>query len=286
MSQKRPVRGQAPWWAALVLASIGVMLAGVAASGARDLPGTGTSRRMAAELGLDPLAVISWLVLAFFAFVLFMVFVSPRGPTQRRAGGRRKASPVAVFLVMAVLAVIFLLTGPGDRAGGDGDLRGLPGEGSLAEAPPQQGAGSPAGLLVFGGVLIVTAAIAMYVARRPEVDAEEEPDVSAVIASVDAAIEVLEVGGDPRMTIIAAYTKMEGALAGAGVPRRLHEAPLEYLARSLSRLRVGEPAISRLTRLFEEARFSRHLIDEQMAEEAMGALSEVRSDLEIACGPS
>ena len=109
-----------------------------------------------------------------------------------------------------------------------------------------------------------------------------EPEMSAVIASVDTAIEELRLGGEPRKVVIAAYRNMEAALARAGIPRDRHEAPLEYVSRSLGVLRVDEGAVGRLALLFGEARFSTHPIDDQMAETAIGALSEIRSDLESA----
>ena len=52
------------------------------------------------------------------------------------------------------------------------------------------------------------------------------------------------------------------------------------------RWRIGtspSAAVSRLTSLFEQAKFSRHTIDESMKQDAIAALREIRDDLQ---GPS
>lgn len=267
-----------PGWAVLLLAAIGVALAGLAAMGARGLPGTGTSRRIADDLGWDPLTVLSWLVLAAFGFVAYMILTSPRGRIEAKGGGKRRTSSIAVFVVLTVLAALVLFAGrPGDNAGSDREV-GLPGQGSLAEAAPAQPAGSVLSLLLFAGVIIATGVVLQSVARR-RAAATHEDEIEGVFASVDAAIRELEMGGEPRKVVIAAYRNMESALARAGVPRGRHEAPLEYVSRSLSTLQVDDRAIGRLAALFEEARFSTHSIDDHMAGAAIRALSDIRSEL-------
>ena len=246
---------------------------------ARDVPGTGTSREVAVNLGWNPLTILSWLVLGVLGFVAYMMLSSPRGRMEVKRGGRRRTSSIAVFTVMAVLAaVVLFLVSPGEDAR-EGRQVGLPGEGSLAEAPPVQPPGSFVGLVLFASVIAATTVVFVYIARRRAI-VMEESEMGTVSASVDAAIHELEMGGEPRKVVIAAYRNMEAALARAGVPRDRHEAPLEYVTRSLGVLRVDEGAIGRLASLFEEARFSTHSIDDPMAEAAIAALSDIRSDLE------
>jgi hypothetical protein len=79
--------------------------------------------------------------------------------------------------------------------------------------------------------------------------------------------------------VIAAYARMERTLERHGFPRLRAEAPLEYLARVLRELHVRTWAVLALTELFEHAKFSRHEIDAEMKEEAIGALIAVRDDL-------
>ena len=80
-------------------------------------------------------------------------------------------------------------------------------------------------------------------------------------------------GGDRRL-------RADGTRARPhGLRRRPSETPLEYLRRILLGLTASADAVSRLTGLFEQAKFSRHEIDAPMKQDAIGALREIRDDL-------
>jgi hypothetical protein len=75
---------------------------------------------------------------------------------------------------------------------------------------------------------------------------------------------------------------METVLGYHGLPRESHEAPFEWLHRILVSLHASALSVERLTELFERARFSRHTIDENMREDAIHALTDVRDELRAA----
>jgi len=79
--------------------------------------------------------------------------------------------------------------------------------------------------------------------------------------------------------VIKAYARVEAILAAYGLPRDPAETPYEFLARSLTRLDASRSAVSRLTDLFERAKFSLHEIDPAMREDAIDALTAVRDEL-------
>jgi len=97
--------------------------------------------------------------------------------------------------------------------------------------------------------------------------------------AVEEGLEELEAEPDPRRAVIAAYARMEQALARVGHPRARHEASLEYLERLLALLDARRSAARRLTELFQLAKFSDHLIDAGMQREAIDALVELRDEL-------
>lgn len=101
-----------------------------------------------------------------------------------------------------------------------------------------------------------------------------------LVASMSDAIDDLEAEPDARTAVIAAYARMEGVLARHGLRRKPSETPLEYLRRILLGLTARADAVSRLTSLFEQAKFSRHEIDSGMKQQAIGALREIRDDLQ------
>jgi hypothetical protein len=143
-----------------------------------------------------------------------------------------------------------------------------------------------AGLLI-AIALVIVAIVVVLRRRRPE-DAELDPlerrdRVAAELASiVDGTIDDLRRERDPRRAVIAAYAQMEKALSNHGLPRERSEAPFEYLARMLRELRVRAASALALTELFERARFSHHVIDASMKDEAIDALIAVRDDLRAA----
>lgn len=100
-----------------------------------------------------------------------------------------------------------------------------------------------------------------------------------VAVALDESLDDLRREPDLRRAIIAAYARMERALAGAGIPRRPSEAPLEFLARALEALDASADAVTRLTDLFEWAKFSPHEPDEAMRDEAIAALEALRDEL-------
>lgn len=110
--------------------------------------------------------------------------------------------------------------------------------------------------------------------RKPSRDAARK----AVEAAVDESLGDLD-DADLRRAVIRAYSRMERALAAAGLPRRAPETSLEYMARALSWLGAPSAHVQRLTELFNLARFSPHPIGQEMKAEAVAALGGVRADL-------
>ena len=125
-------------------------------------------------------------------------------------------------------------------------------------------------LLAFGFVL--------YLQRVRSGPARRVAPQSLAVA-LDESIDDLRADPDLRRAIVAAYARMEAALAVAGVPRRPAEAPLEYLERALLSLDTSAEAVRRLTDLFEWARFSHHEPEPSMRDDAVDALIAVRDEL-------
>jgi uncharacterized protein DUF4129 len=110
-----------------------------------------------------------------------------------------------------------------------------------------------------------------------------EPSVADDVAeSIGDAIDDLEAEPDARRAVIAAYARMESVFARHGMHRRASETPIEYLRRLLLGLTSRADAVTRLTGLFERAKFSRHDIDGTMKQDAIDALRAIRDDLQPA----
>ena len=211
------------------------------------------------------------------------------GPVMRvRAGqsGRSalRAGPLTLSLSLLVPAAIIALyttqgtngerrpVGPPTPATHN-KLAGKPGERGAdhTTAVAALTAGIGAGVVGFAGLAIVRA--------RRRRDGEVEPRATVAAGARDAAAAAA-IPTDPRAAVLAAYARMETALASVGLARRPSDAPRQYLARLEAGLGGGRAPAARLTELFERARFSPHPVGEDLREEAIGALETLRIELE------
>jgi len=133
-------------------------------------------------------------------------------------------------------------------------------------------------LAIVLAVLIALGAAA-YMTRSRLLPASRRGAPEELAAALDESIDDLRIEPDLRRAIVAAYARMETALAAAGIPRDQAEAPLEYMERALLALDTSAPAVRRLTDLFALARFSQHEPDPPMRDEAIDALVAVRDEL-------
>jgi Domain of unknown function (DUF4129) len=200
---------------------------------------------------------------------------------QRR---RWSEALVVLLLVLAVLAVVSASGSLGNRGRTEGqpvqtigqpDPRGR--EPALAlETPPIDWV---IVLTVFGVALVAFATVAAMMIRGNKHVLREVEARKALAEILDDTLDDLRAERDPRKAVIAAYSRMERSLASFGLPRRPFEAPVEYLNRVLEELRSSSPAARRLTHLFERAKFSQHVIDGGMKEEAIDAVATLRDEL-------
>lgn len=133
-------------------------------------------------------------------------------------------------------------------------------------------------VLVLTGILALTLSVLRRQRGAPTVT--EDPETEALLHGVDAGIEDLSTIADPRAAVIACYARMESSLAAVGLALSPAEAPLEFLGRVLTERNVLESSASRLTSLFELARFSEHAVDESQRADALGCLRDIRRQVE------
>jgi hypothetical protein len=198
---------------------------------------------------------------------------------------RRWSHTIAVIVILA--AILFLLSGAG-RLGNRGPNRVNPAAPTGEQVPQGRGPGRTLPtppidwvvvLAVFGVAFVGFAAAARMVVRSNKAVVREVEAREALAAILDDTLDDLRAEPDPRKAVIACYSRMERSLASYGLPRRPFEAPEEYLGRVLEELQSGSPSARRLTRLFERAKFSEHSIDASMKDEAIDAVSKLRSEL-------
>jgi hypothetical protein len=188
---------------------------------------------------------------------------------------------VLTAAVVGSLALLMVFVPKHPFAGPSGHRRApaKAGQASKARSPggPLDSSWARGAAFAAGAAIGIAALFLIF--RHPSPSGSRKRDDEALDHAVAAGVAALESETDPRQAVIKAYAGMERALAEDGLPRRPSETPLEYLRRALERLSAGAAATTRLTSLFEQARFSSHVIDEPMRREALAALSDLRSEL-------
>jgi Domain of unknown function (DUF4129) len=207
---------------------------------------------------------------------------APEGRMRKRPGPVQSLVTFVVSVALLVIVVRVLAGSAGPR------LR--------PAAPPPGGAGSTGAdsssaryephfaLWPVLAVLALAAAavVAWWLAARGRREARGPLRAAPHEALADVLAETLDdlrAERDPRKAVIAAYSRMERALAASGLPREPSEAPEEFLGRVLAEVAVSRSAATRLTSLFTWARFSGHDVRPEMKDEAIDTLEQVQREL-------
>lgn len=286
VSLEEPRRPRRP-----ALLALGVLLAlGLVALASRGHAPTGSggsSRSVNGEL------LFEYVVLFFLALALIVgPFMAHTLWTTRRHEElpKRQNWMMRTFVTMVLLAIIFTAvaswrairgndSGTGGRATRGAEPTETTASGRVREAKPVRFDWAP--VIVVGSLVLVGGLVAAGVLRRDRKRRRVSPDAIAARLSdvLDDTLDDLRGERDPRRAVIAAYARMERSLAWFGLPRRAFEAPLEYLARVLAELHASAESVTRLTALFERAKFSPHEIGGALKADAIDALVAVRDEL-------
>ncbi|HEY7222003.1 MAG TPA: DUF4129 domain-containing protein [Micromonosporaceae bacterium] len=200
---------------------------------------------------------------------------------------------VVVLLLLPVVAVVVLATRvvarvavpapAGAQSVGPGVSMGAP-----PTAPPSTGSPSPVGGWILIGVMVVLAVVAGLVVlrwtgrgRAGTVAGPARVDAGELAVAVQAAVSALETtrDEDPRAAVIACYAAMEASLRSTRAAPQASDAPTDVLARAVSQGLVRGPAAMRLTQLFTEARYSRHVYTVEHRDQAAEALRVIRAEV-------
>lgn len=215
------------------------------------------------------------------------------GLTQRRAIAEQMAAfgsrrfgllPFLAFVLLFTIAAYFRLRAeglsfhrPGEEGSpGPGD-NGLTSDGSVQDYHANF-AWLPL-LVIVGLAAVGYAAWRLSSRRRAAAAGGAETVAESLAEAIEDTLDDLRAERDPRRAIIAAYARMERALAAFGLPRGRAETQREHVARILGGLEIDPAAIRRLTELFAQAKFSDHELGPGTKEEAIAALEQVRDAL-------
>lgn len=144
------------------------------------------------------------------------------------------------------------------------------------------------GLLCVVVVVAVALTVTWYLLRdriRLRPDTPEGDPVAVgmrteeVRAALQAGIDDLAEGNDPRTAVIACWLRLEKAAAAAGTPRAATDTAADLVTRMLASHAVTEPVLDRFAEVYRQARYAPHVVDETMRDEARDALTRLRAEL-------
>jgi hypothetical protein len=250
----------------------------------------GASARRPLDGGAAAPALPAWplLFVVGAGLVMSVALAVAVRPIQLRSGGSGRGAlragplpPALSILLPAAIIAIYAAPGtsgrhravaPPPKPAAEKVLKPKPAEPGTDQgnAVAALAAGIAAGIVGLAGFAVVRA-------RRREPTPEPR---AAVAAGARDAAAAAAIPADPRAAVLAAYARMEAALATVGLARRPSDAPREYLARLEAGLGGGRAPAARLTELFERARFSPHPVGEDVRREAIGTLEALHTELE------
>jgi hypothetical protein len=280
------------------------------------LPGAQPPPRERAEGGIGSLfAVVAMLVVSVAIIAIAIITQSRRpsvpraseGPLREMAGKRQpltlRMALIAVAVILVWLLLVALLARMNAHVGVEQTApNASPPPPSGAPQPPagqpeQPGPSSTVFPILAGAtaflimVMFIGAIIAGRKQRRHVTTtalADDEYRPATTPSDADPLARAAEVGlaeiGDrtrePREAIIACYAAMEHELENSPevVPRE-SDTPSEVLARAVEHRALGADSATELVDLFEEARFSPHVMTEDHREVAVRVLRLVLDEL-------
>lgn len=206
---------------------------------------------------------------------------------------------IVAWLLIATLLVHYLVphrvdpsvSGPAPA----GQPSGRPG-GPPQQRQPPNNSGDTFGVLLAGVIpmMLVIVAGSVVMARRrwraatPTLHADDPVEYPAPAPRAESLARAAEVGlaeiGDlsrePREAIIACYAAMERELANVpGAAPQEFDTPTEVLVRAVEHHALQADNAEQLVNLFEEARFSPHVMNEEHREVAVNVLRLVLAEL-------
>jgi hypothetical protein len=139
--------------------------------------------------------------------------------------------------------------------------------------------------VAFGLIFVVSLTFLLIAFRRGVISNRSEEVIPGdtikqkATEVVRRTVRMLESGNNYQETILACYRQMCTLLAEFGVEIGLAETAREFALQASEKLQFGKEAVNTLTFLFEEARYSRHSLDDVKRSTAISQLTTLENEL-------
>lgn len=224
--------------------------------------------------------------IALFIYFMIINFRMRRGTLRdaNSSGGFSWGWPMAILVLIVFIVLLKLITGGSTDPDGSGDGSGGGDNGEII--PGTEGGGLESYMVYL--ITIVIIIVVAYVIIREIWQQKHKPRDSMtrgeVKAIIDEAVDSLESGDDPRSVVYRSYLKMCDLLEKKGLTDISYMTPGEFAAVAVKEFHLPRDQVVELTRLFEEARYSNHVVGEGMKERSIRCLGAVSESLKTDMG--
>lgn len=234
--------------------------------------------------------ILFLLWIALFIYFMIVNFRMRRGALREvnSTGGFSWGWPIAILILIVFIVLLKLLSGIMDDPDGSGDGGG---GGETGEIIPGTGGGGPESYIVYLVTIIIIAVVAYVLFKEVWQRGHKSRRLVSrreVKAIIDDAVDSLDSGDDPRSVVYRSYLRMCNLLEKRGLADISYMTPGEFAAAAVREFHLPRDQVAELTGLFEEARYSDHVVGEGMKERSircLGAVSEaLKADMEGAIG--
>jgi len=251
--------------------------------------GTGGASIRTFTNGIAQVLTTTLYVLWTGILIYLMIGLFSSKSKEKSKGPMRASSNVSLLAVLLILALSvliisnlgvnfsFLGDGEGDQGGTDG------GEGGSTPVTGGQGGSGFLALILLATILAVSITVYLkFNRRRSTTDNDnwtKEMRGRMGTEVVERAIKELYRGDDFRSVIIRMYQQMCLLTSEKEKSLEKYLTPREFAEMAIRHMRWPEIPVRELTSLFEEARYSDHLIDESRKDRAVSCLEDIRNVL-------
>ena len=269
--------------AAITVVIAGILIANVQGSGGQGVKVSNDTLDQLTSIIIQ-LMVVFWVALiGYFVYKYLTTREKYRSKGERRGGQERNLLPYA-FVLLALWLILFVVSPIGG-----GGLFNSP---EQVGRSPQTNSTLPTDQptrdlpLAFPLIIVIIALASVVVVWRflrrseaPRVNVADRTKDEAAKEVLDAAVRSLYAGEDPRSTIIRTYQRMCLLVQVGKLDDEPFLTPREFADRAVGALGWKRAPLEDLTELFEEARYSTHVLGEADKERAIAAFERVREGL-------
>jgi hypothetical protein len=281
--------GAAAAWA-FTAAAVLVLVGAVAVASSGSTPSGTDDVRPPSRVLVDTFVSLGMVLVIPGIALLVYGLTQRKAIRQEIASGRYPRSGFATFAVLMAafgIASYFRLRDWQPGAPPDSVDPSFPVVPPTTELPPGADAAAgrpqfewiPVGIVVGIAALAIAAFVVSERRRRHPPILDEQSTAGDLADALDDGLDDLRAEPDPRRAVVAAFARLEKALAAVGLPRDRGETSEEYVTRVFVRLDVDRAPVRRLAELYADAKFSHHPVGEGMKEDAIASLVRTRDEL-------